>query len=56
MTCPPEILAALPAPIALPADAILQGNAAGLGYAAQRWRREELLAARLSDAAGECPK
>lgn len=54
--CPPEILLPIPAIIALPGDAVLQGNAAGLAYAAARWRREEMLAARLSDAAGDCPR
>ncbi|MFN3371011.1 MAG: hypothetical protein ACK4Z0_05740 [Sphingomonadaceae bacterium] len=54
LICPHELGLDLPARIALPADAAIRGNESGLGYVADRFRREELLEGRLADARSEC--
>jgi hypothetical protein len=53
--CPEELRLDLPESVVLPEGAVLKGNQAGLGYVNSRFRREELLAARLADAKGQCP-
>lgn len=52
--CPAELRLPIPAEVPVPAGAIVRGNAAGMGFMAQRFSREELLGARLADAAATC--
>lgn len=54
LVCPHELGLELPGRVPLPADAVIRGNEAGLGYVAERFRREELLEGRLADARTEC--
>lgn len=54
--CPAELRLAIPPEPAPAADAIVQGNEAGLGFIARLANWGQLLAARLSDAAAECPE
>jgi len=53
--CPAELSLAIPASPFLPVDAAIKASKSMLEYLAQRFSREELLEARLRDAAGECP-
>tara|TARA_R110002072_G_scaffold300732_1_gene478801 strand:- start:77 stop:373 length:297 start_codon:yes stop_codon:yes gene_type:complete len=53
--CPAELQLAIPASPHRPADAVIKASQSMLEYLAQRFSREELLEARLRDAAVECP-
>lgn len=54
--CPAELKLPLPAAIVPPRDAVVQANEAGWRYLGNKQGREDLLADRLTDAAGQCPK
>ena len=54
--CPLELKLPLPAAIVPAADAVLQGNAAGMRYLGDKQAREDLLEGRLRDAAQACPR
>ena len=46
----------MPAAITPPAGTVVQANEAGWRYLGDKQAREDLLADRLADAAGQCPK
>jgi len=52
--CPVELKLPIPAEVPVPDGAIVRGNQLGMEHIARRFSREELLAARLADAAAEC--
>lgn len=52
--CPVDVLLPLPARIEPATDAVLHGNQAGMDYLVAKQIREDMLAARLTDAATEC--
>jgi len=56
VVCPPEVMQAVPAPIAVPDGAIIRANPAGDQVLDAKDAREQLLAQRLVDAQGKCPK
>lgn len=53
--CPPEVTAALPTRPAVPADAVIQGNDAGMGWLSAILVHLGLVEARLADAREQCP-
>jgi hypothetical protein len=53
--CPPEIMAAIPAPIA-PIDAAIRASRETLDWMAAHFAREALLGARIADARAVCDK
>lgn len=53
--CPPEVTAALPARPAVPPDAELQGNDAGMGWLSAMLVHLGLVEARLAGAREQCP-
>lgn len=54
--CPTELKLPVPAAITPPAGTVVQANEAGWRYLGDKQAREDLLADRLADAAGQCPK
>lgn len=54
--CPAELELTLPARIAKAAGAVIEGNPAGMAWLRDHFDRENLLEARLVDAAKACPK
>lgn len=53
--CPPEITAALPARPVPSADAVVEGNDAGMGWLSALLIHLGLVEARITDAKGQCP-
>lgn len=56
VVCPPEVTQAIPAPIAVPDGAIIRANPIADDFLDRKDGREQLLAQRLVDAQGKCPK
>lgn len=56
VVCPPEVMQPVPAPIAVPDGAIIRANPTGDDFLDRKDGREQLLAQRLVDAQGKCPK
>lgn len=56
LVCPAELGLAVPEPVPVPAGAEVRANPAGDAYLDAKDGREQLLARRLTDAQGQCPK
>jgi hypothetical protein len=56
IVCPAELGLTVPAPVEPAADAEIRTNASGDAYLDAKDGREALLAQRLTDAQGQCPK
>lgn len=54
--CPAELKLPIPSAIEPEAGAVVEANDAGLRYLGAKQAREDLLAGRLADAAGQCPR
>lgn len=54
--CPPEVTAALPARPPVPADAVIEGNDAGLGWLSALLIHLGLVEGRIHDAKDQCPQ